>query len=115
MESLQGNHMSTLARKILQVLAVSIPHRKKTVPRVTGKLFMCRLTTISSVLHFVVALLAEAELGALFLNCQEGMILKSTLEDLGYPQPKIPVSCNNAPLSASRTTPLKGRDCEQWK
>ena len=39
---------------------------------------------------------AEAELGALFLNCQEGMIFKATLEDLGHPQPKIPVHCDNA-------------------
>ncbi len=39
---------------------------------------------------------AEAELGALFLNCQEGMIFQLTLEDLGHPQPKTPVYCNNA-------------------
>ncbi len=35
-------------------------------------------------LRFVVASAAEAELGALFLNYQEGMIFKSTLEDLGH-------------------------------
>ncbi len=40
--------------------------------------------------------MAEAELGALFLNCQEGMIFKLTLEDLGQKQPKIPVHCDNA-------------------
>jgi hypothetical protein len=39
---------------------------------------------------------AEAELGALFMNCQEGMIFKATLEDLGHIQPKIPVHCDNA-------------------
>ena len=39
---------------------------------------------------------AEAELGALFMNCQEGMIFKATLEDLGHIQPKIPVHCVNA-------------------
>jgi hypothetical protein len=47
-------------------------------------------------LRFVVAPAAKAELGALFINCQEGLIFKSTLEDLGHPQPKIPVHCNNA-------------------
>jgi hypothetical protein len=42
-----------------------------------------------------VASAAEAELGALFFNCQEGMIFKATLEDLGHPQPKLPVLCVN--------------------
>jgi hypothetical protein len=49
--------------------------------------------TLCSILHFVVA---EAELGVLFLNCQEGMIFRLTLEDLGHPQTKIPVHCDNA-------------------
>jgi hypothetical protein len=44
----------------------------------------------------VVASATEAESGALFLNCQEGMIFKSTLKDMGHPQPKIPIHCNNA-------------------
>jgi hypothetical protein len=43
-----------------------------------------------------VAPAAEAELGALFMNCQEGMIFKATLEDLGHPQPPISVHCDNA-------------------
>ncbi len=48
------------------------------------------------ILHFVAASVAEAKLGALFLNCQEGMIFQLTLKDLGHPQPKIPVHCDNA-------------------
>jgi hypothetical protein len=52
--------------------------------------------TLCSILRFVVASAAEAELGALFINCQEGLIFKSTLEDLGHPQPKISVHCDNA-------------------
>jgi hypothetical protein len=51
--------------------------------------------TLCSILRFVVASVAGAELGALFLNCQEGMIFKTTVEDLGHSQPKIPVHCNN--------------------
>jgi hypothetical protein len=52
--------------------------------------------TLCSILRFVVASAAEAELRSLFLNCQEGLVFKTTLEDLGHPQPKIPVHCNNA-------------------
>ena len=40
------------------------------------------------ILHFVVASTAEAKLGALFLNCQEEMNFRLTLQDLGHPQPK---------------------------
>ncbi len=52
--------------------------------------------TLCTILHFVVALAAKAKLGALFLNCKEGMIFRLTLEELGHPQPKMPVYCNNA-------------------
>ncbi len=52
--------------------------------------------TLCSILWFVVESAAKAKQGALFLYCQEGMIFKLTIEDLGHPQPKIPVPCNNA-------------------
>jgi hypothetical protein len=52
--------------------------------------------TLCALLRFVVASAAEAELGAIFLNCQEGMNFKLTLEDLRHKQPKIPVHCDNA-------------------
>jgi hypothetical protein len=42
----------------------------------------------SSILQFIVASAAEAELGALFHNCQTGIIFPSILEDLGHQQPK---------------------------
>jgi hypothetical protein len=40
--------------------------------------------TLCSIPRFAVASAAEAKLGALFLNCQEGMIFKLTLEDPGW-------------------------------
>ncbi len=53
--------------------------------------------TLCLILQCVVASAAEAELGALFMNCQEGMIFKATIEeDLGHPQPRIPVHFDNA-------------------
>jgi hypothetical protein len=52
--------------------------------------------TLCSILQCVVVSAAEAELGALFMNCQEGMIFKATLKILGHPQPPIPVHCDNA-------------------
>jgi hypothetical protein len=40
--------------------------------------------TLCVILGFVVASATEAELGALFLNCKEGMIFRLTLEELGH-------------------------------
>jgi hypothetical protein len=44
----------------------------------------------------MVASAAEAELGALFHNCQDGIIFLKTTTDLGHSQPKTPVHCDNA-------------------
>ena len=50
----------------------------------------------TTILRFVVVSAAEAELGALFHNCQDGIIFCQTLDDLGHTQPRTPVHCNNA-------------------
>ena len=52
--------------------------------------------TLCLILRYMVASVAEAKLGALFLNRHEGIIFQLTLEDLCHPQPKIPVHCDNA-------------------
>jgi hypothetical protein len=49
-----------------------------------------------SIMRFIVASAAEAELGAPLHNCQTGMIFQQTLASLGHPQPKTPIHCNNA-------------------
>jgi len=48
------------------------------------------------VLKWVVASAAEAEFGALFLNCKEGKVTRNILLDMGHPQPATPVHCDNA-------------------
>jgi hypothetical protein len=50
----------------------------------------------TTILRFVEASAAEAELGALFHNCQDGIIFRQTLTDLGHNRPKTPVHCDNA-------------------
>jgi hypothetical protein len=47
------------------------------------------------VLSFVVASTVEAELGALYHNCQTGIIFRLTLTYMGHPQPNTPVHCDN--------------------
>jgi hypothetical protein len=52
--------------------------------------------TLCAILRFAVAFAAEAELGALFLNCNQGTIFRLTLEEMGHPQPLTPIHCNNS-------------------
>ena len=42
--------------------------------------------TLCTILKFVAASAAEAELGALFLNIKQGRIICLTLEEMGHPQ-----------------------------
>jgi hypothetical protein len=50
----------------------------------------------TTVMRFVVVSGMEAKLGALFHNCQTAIIFRQTLADIGHPQPKTPVHCDNA-------------------
>ena len=47
------------------------------------------------ILKFVVASAAEAELGGLFANCKEGLIIRLILEEMGHKQPPTPLHCDN--------------------
>jgi hypothetical protein len=49
--------------------------------------------TSMNILRFVVASAAEAELGALYHNCQTGIVFHQTLKAMGHKQPKTPVLC----------------------
>jgi hypothetical protein len=71
--------------------------------------------TFCSILRFVVASATEAELGVLFLNFQEGMSFRLTLEDLGHPQPEIPSSATMLPPLVLPIIPSKSNVCGQWK
>jgi hypothetical protein len=50
---------------------------------------------ISKVLKHVMSSAAEAEIGAVFKNAKEGSVLRTTLEELGHPQPPTPMETDN--------------------
>ena len=52
--------------------------------------------TLCNVLRCVAASVAEAELGALFMNCKEGSILCPILKEMGHKHPPTPVHCDNS-------------------
>ena len=48
-----------------------------------------------TILKLVAASVAEAELGALFLNAQEAKVIRLVLAELGHPQPPTPIHIDN--------------------
>jgi hypothetical protein len=43
------------------------------------------------VLKHVMSSAAEAEIGAVFINVKDGAVLRTTLEELGHPNPPTPM------------------------
>ena len=65
------------------------------------------ILTLCTILKFVTASAAEAELGAMFLNAKEAKIIRLTLEDLGHPQPPTPMHCDNATAAGIANNTVK--------
>ncbi len=51
--------------------------------------------TIAQIIKAVMSLAAEAKIGALYINCQEAVPARHTLEFLGHPQPPTPIQTDN--------------------
>jgi hypothetical protein len=68
--------------------------------------------TLCLILRFLVASAAKAKLGALFLYCKEGLMIKLSLKDLSHTQPKIPVTATMQQPSALQTIPSNGNNPE---
>jgi hypothetical protein len=50
---------------------------------------------ISKVLKHVMSSVAEAEIGAVFINAKEVAVLRTTLEEVGHKQPPTPMETDN--------------------
>jgi hypothetical protein len=50
---------------------------------------------INGAVHITCTSMAEADLGALFLNAQEAKVIRLVLEELGHPQPPTPIHIDN--------------------
>jgi len=51
--------------------------------------------TIAQIIKNVMSSAAEAELGALFINCREAVPARHTLEEMGHKQPPTPMQTDN--------------------
>eukprot|EP00804_Cyclotella_cryptica_P004433 CCRYP_006852-RB/>CCRYP_006852-RB protein AED:0.14 eAED:0.09 QI:0/-1/0/1/-1/1/1/0/489 len=65
------------------------------------------IAVLCTILKFVAASAADAELGALFLNAKEAKIMRLTLKELGHPQPSTPIHCDNSTTVGIVTNTVK--------
>ena len=61
----------------------------------TGAVFNGPVLTVAKVIKNVMASATEAELGALFMNGQEAVMIRNTLGAMGFPQPPTPMKTDN--------------------
>ena len=59
------------------------------------------------ILRLITSSAAEAELGALFINAKEAKILRLTLEEMGYPQPRTPIHIDNTTVTGIVNSTIK--------
>jgi hypothetical protein len=64
-------------------------------PKTDKKLTKGAILIISKVLKHVMSSEAEAEIGAVFKNAKEGAVLRTTLQEVGHPQPPTPMEADN--------------------
>jgi len=60
-------------------------------------------------LKHVMASAAEAEVGSLFMNCQEAIPIRTACEEMGHPQPPTPVKTDNSTASGLANATIKQR------
>jgi hypothetical protein len=60
-----------------------------------NKLTNGAILIISTVLKHMISSEVEAEIGAVFTNAKEGAFIRTTLEELGHPQPPTPMETDN--------------------
>ena len=66
------------------------------------------ILAIAKILKNVMSSAAEAEIGATFHNCKEAVPIRTTLEELGHPQPATPVQVDNTTAIA-----IANKTCKQ--
>ena len=64
---------------------------------------------VCKILRNIMASAAEAELGALFLNCQEAVPIRIMLEEMRHSQPPTPVQVDNSTTLGIATGTIKQR------
>ena len=92
---------------------------KKSHIRAGGYFFMSNNITfspnngavfaISIIIKAAMSLLAESELGALFINCKEAIPSQQALEEMGHKQPSTPMKTDNTTTHGGVTNNISSK------
>ena len=66
--------------------------------------------TLAKIIKFVISSASEAELGAIFITAQEMVVMRQTLEEMKWPQPKSPIQTDKSAAAGvvnNNTAPRK--------
>jgi hypothetical protein len=66
------------------------------------KLTNGEMLIISTVLKHIMSSAAEAEIGAVFINAKEGAVFRTTLQELGHPQPPVALETDSTTATGYR-------------
>jgi hypothetical protein len=72
-----------------------------------NKLTNGAILVISIVLKHVMSSAAEAEIGAVLLNSKGGAVIRTTLEEVGHPQPTTPLQTDNTTATGDSNGKIK--------
>jgi hypothetical protein len=67
------------------------------------------LHTVCNKMQNVMSSAAEAEVGALFINCTEATAIRTTLTEMGHPQPPTPMKTDNSTATGIINNTMKQR------
>lgn len=65
--------------------------------------------TVSNIMRNVMSSATEAECGGLFHNTKDGAMLRTTLEEMGHPQPPTPIQTDNSNATGISNSTVKQR------
>jgi hypothetical protein len=68
----------------------------------------------SKVLKHIMSSAAEAEIGAVFINAEEGAVIRTTLEELGHNQPPTPMETDNTTATGYSNGTIKQNVQKPW-
>ena len=86
-----------------------LSNRPASLPTTTDKppLLNGPINVVCHIMRKVLSSAAETELGALFYNCKEACPIHTTLEELGHPQPPMPIQTDNSTAAGIANNTIK--------
>jgi hypothetical protein len=91
-----GTKATTIQMVLFLNYCATYPDAKLRYYRASDMILNGPILNISKVLKGTMSSAAEAEIGDLYLNAKEATVIRTTLTELGHPQPATPMETNSS-------------------